>query len=171
MDPQTSSLNRSLSITFPGYSREAVDDILHDVEQAYRELLREHDALKSVAETLEAKVRELSSELDARRKRERAVADALITAHEEANRVLTAAHERGEKESSDLLDAAHREAEGLARELVERQRETETLVDDTMNRLRTFLRNLHAHAATEPTTESASRRDEAQQPDLRLAGS
>jgi cell division septum initiation protein DivIVA len=150
--------NRSLPVGMRGYEREATDRLLSQVEQAFRETLRQHAAAVSRADDLERRIAE-------GREREEAVTDALVVATQirsdseregkqlkakylqEAETEAEASRQRAaevvreaESQAEAILEEARSKARGFQQEI----REAEQLAVQARTRLRDFLESLLA---------------------------
>ncbi len=153
-----------LPLSFRGYSREAIDAFLEQVEDGYLGLVAERDELRRQLE-------ELKQELADHRKRAQLVSDALVRAERvaaevradaeremeaekgeiaavrsrtlrEAEEVLAQAKEKAEAILTQAREDADRRADEVLQKLSDQQYEAEHLLDDTRARLATLVTDL-----------------------------
>jgi cell division septum initiation protein DivIVA len=125
-----------LPTAFHGYSREAVDSLLGKIEDSYRAVIAERDELRGNLADTSRRLDGVTAELEDRKRKERAIADAVIEAerlksdgeqHASAIKGKAAGEaaetrRRANQEAQELKAAAVRDAEGI-RQVAEREAE------------------------------------------------
>jgi len=125
-----------LPTAFHGYSREAVDSLLGKIEDSYRAVIVERDELRGNLADTSRRLDGVTAELEDRKRKERAIADAVIEAerlksdgeqHASAIKGKAAGEaaetrRRANQEAQELKAAAVRDAEGI-RQAAEREAE------------------------------------------------
>jgi cell division septum initiation protein DivIVA len=133
--------NGKLSTAFHGYAREPVDSLLAKIEERYGALLAERDELRESLADTSLRLDGAIAELEDRKRKERAIADAVIEAErlkaageEQADAIKSEAvaeaaetRQRAAQAAQEVKAAAERDAEGIRREA---QLEAETIVRD-----------------------------------------
>jgi cell division septum initiation protein DivIVA len=126
-----------LPTAFHGYSREAVDTLLGKIEDSYRAVIAERDGLRGNLADTSRRLDGVTAELEDRKRKERAIADAVIEAErlksdgeQHASTIKGKAageaaetRRRANQEAQELKAAAVRDAEGI-RQAAEREAET-----------------------------------------------
>lgn len=121
-------LNGPLPTAFRGYAREAVDRLLEEIEESYRNLIADRNELRSNHAAMARRLEDVTADLKSYATRERAVADALIEV-EQAKASIAARlvaieaeathvskiHTRAQEEARTLMEAARRDAEAIRR--------------------------------------------------------
>jgi len=164
-----------LPVSFRGYSRDATERLVRQLEETYRALLAERDGLRARADDAEnqlgaaaRRLQELEQQLALHRGDVEAVGAAVVTAERlkaEYEREAAAMRAEAAQEAARTLSLAEQQAETIMRDasaraerlvrevevrLQERRNETEVFLDDTRERLGAIVRDLFTRVTRGP---------------------
>jgi len=121
--------NRSLPVGMRGYEREATDQLLSQVEEAFRETLRQHAAAVSRADELERRIAD-------GREREEAVTDALVV----ATQIRSDSEREGKEIKARYLQEAEAEADASRQRAAQAIRDAESQAEGILEEARSKVR-------------------------------
>lgn len=138
--------NGKLPTAFHGYSREAVDKLLGELEESYRALIAERDELRAKLSDSSKRLDEASAQLENHARQEHVIADAMIEAERlKAESEQQASTIKGEA-AGEAAETRRRAAQAAQELRAAAERDAETTKQRASSEADELLRGARSHA-------------------------